>query len=824
MFRKPWLRMKLASRISELELRRTGRRYCSQDPKKPENNTEEAKEEAKDSGKAKEKEEGDDAKREFSAAKGKDGPKPPKGFEKWFPNPNNPGLPLAIEEFKKREAVMAKKKNAKKKQQKGSDQNDQTQVIFLTLGTALGLYAIYSWWSSRPHGTSIEWEKVKELVKEGHLVKVEIYDYAIAQLTTTENGEEEMKYYMTIGDTEVFEYRLECLQLEFNTSAQSHAIPVMYRTHDHGLLSLMWQCSLPLMVLYFFVYRFPKSQKALQSELFSKRDKKPKFEVQHNVSTKFKDVAGLKETKQEIMEVVDFLKFPDKYSRLGAKIPKGVLLTGPPGVGKTLLAKATAGESEVPFFSVAGSDFMEVFVGVGPARVRELFASAAKEAPCIVFIDEIDAIGRKRQTAGGGRHDSEQESALNSILVEMDGFNSKTGVVVLAGTNREDILDKALLRPGRFDRKITLDKPPLADRIEIFNLHLKPITLHANVSKNVTAKRLGALTPGFSGADIMNTCNEAALIAARGNENYVGMKSFEKAIEKILGGLEKTKKITLREKKMVAYHEAGHVVCGWHLKHVDPILKVSIVPRGGDKIGYAQHLPKDKYLTTQDELLESMVKLLGGMCAEEIIFGERSTGAADDMYRVTNMSKSQITRYGFSPEKVGHVSFPDGGSDLVIQNPYSKHTEKLIDEEVERIVTQVYETSMGILTKHKDQLDLVAEKLIEKEVLSAEDLTELLGERPFQSTELLKYLEAAAESRKEEGEAETSKASTTPDTKRNEKPEKKKAEKKKKKDPESKQDKGAQVKEVSASAKKGTPKKEAKKKTQKDGKNKKQNK
>ena len=513
--------------------------------------------------------------------------KVPKGFERWYPNQENPSLPVAVDEYKKRiasELELKKRKDKDREQQKES--NDVSHYIFISLGAGLIGYMIYSWWSSRPHGDPVDWNKIVELIKNNQLKRVVIYDQTIAQLSVlNDDGEEELMYYTTIGDSDVFEFKLESLQAECLAENPpghewQHAIPIVYRSHEHGLMSVVWQCSLPLIVFYIFAYRFPRAQKSLQSEMFSRKSngKKHNFEKETNVKTKFHDVAGLKETKQEIMEVVDFLKAPARYQRLGAKIPKGVLLTGPPGVGKTLLAKATAGESGVPFFSVAGSDFMEVFVGVGPARVRQLFASAAKEAPCIVFIDEIDAIGRKRQTSGKGSHDSEQESALNSILVEMDGFDSKTGVVVLAGTNRHDILDKALLRPGRFDRQIALDKPPLADRIEIFDLHLKPLTLHSNTKRHVIAERLAALTPGFSGADIMNTCNEAALMAARTDEKYVGSKSFEKAIEKIVGGLEKKgKKITKKEKQTIAYHEAGKVVCGWHLEFVDPILKVLLI-------------------------------------------------------------------------------------------------------------------------------------------------------------------------------------------------------------------------------------------------------
>ena len=564
------------------------------------------------------------------------------GFEDWYPNEKNPNIPNSVVERKKRaeEKKAASKKLAKKlgKLNKENSQKEGEHWAHRAIPPLalllFGLYALYSYWSSLPGGELITRDKLEELLKKKAVVRVEVQNLSRAQLVTNETGVEETKYYFAIGDPEVFEFKFEALQLELlsddlirraaavaaandpknagkvpdlkavtggsSDSLSMHSIPIVYRQNNHGVLMVMWECSIPLLLLYYLVFRVPSAQRSMMSEMRPEADKKFKFEKELNVNTTFKHVAGLRETKQEIMEVVDFLKSPEKYQRLGAKIPKGVLLTGPPGVGKTLLAKATAGESKVPFFSVSGSDFMEVYVGVGPARVRELFSAARLESPCIVFIDEIDAIGRKRQTGkGGGGHNSEQESTLNSILVEMDGFGSKSGVVVLAGTNRADILDKALLRPGRFDRQVQLDKPPLADRIEIFNLHLKPITLHSNVKKSKVAERLASLTPGFSGADIMNTCNEAALIAARSNHDYVSMSSFEDAIEKILGGLKKEKKISPKEKRMVAYHEAGHVIAGWHLKHTDPVLKVSIVPRGGDKLGYTQHLPKDKYLSTQ---------------------------------------------------------------------------------------------------------------------------------------------------------------------------------------------------------------------------------
>ena len=520
-----------------------------------------------------EKEEGKGAEKEEKEEEDK----PIPGFERWFASEANPNIPSAKQEHKRRLlAAKAAKRKGDKKRTPEEEQNERSEFqnkVFLSVGgVGLVVYLLYSVWSSRPEGEEIDYGRLVQLMKDGEIVRIEVHDITRAQfMTLNKDGKEESRYYMYIGKAGLFEYKIESLALE---NGREEAIPIVYRTHDHGVLGVIWQCSLPLILLYFLYFKVPRVQRSLMNEQRPGGSKKFKFEKETNVTTTFKQVAGLNETKQEIMEVVDFLKSPEKYNRLGAKIPKGVLLTGPPGVGKTLLAKATAGESGVPFFSVSGSDFMEVYVGVGPARVRDLFKEARKESPCIVFIDEIDAIGRKRKTGSGGQSNSEQESTLNSILVEMDGFSSRSGVVVLAGTNRADILDKALLRPGRFDRQVALDKPPLADRIEIFQLHLKPITVHPTVKKAKIAERLAALTPGFSGADIMNTCNEAALLAARDNASHVSMSAFEGAIEKIVGGLKKGKKISAKEKRMVAYHEAGHVVVGWQLKHADPVLKV----------------------------------------------------------------------------------------------------------------------------------------------------------------------------------------------------------------------------------------------------------
>lgn len=451
------------------------------------------------------------------------------------------------------------------------------------------------------------------------------------------------------------------------------------------------------------------------------------FDKNTKVNVTFKDVAGLDEAKVEVMEVVDFLKNPGKYTNLGGKIPKGVLLVGPPGTGKTLLAKAVAGEANVPFFSLSGSDFVEMFVGVGASRVRDLFKQAKEKAPCIIFIDEIDAIGRargKNMMSGGN---DERENTLNQLLTEMDGFATDSGVIILAATNRPDILDAALLRPGRFDRQISIDKPDLVGREQIFKVHLQKIKLAADVDP----KKLAAQTPGFAGAEIANVCNEAALIAARQNKNTVELQDFNDAIDRVIGGLEKKNKlISPEEKKIVAYHEAGHAVAGWFLEFADPLVKVSIVPRGVAALGYAQYLPKEQYLYRTEQLIDTMCMTLGGRAAEDVFFGKVSTGAQNDLERITKMAYSMITIYGMNP-KVGQVSFNDPTGEYGYQRPYSEKTAELIDQEARAMIDAAYERVKNLLTDKKEQVAILAEELLKKEILFQSDLEVLLGKRPF---------------------------------------------------------------------------------------------
>jgi len=476
------------------------------------------------------------------------------------------------------------------------------------------------------------------------------------------------------------------------------------------------------------------------------------FDAENKVKITFADVAGLEEAKEEIKEIVDFLKTPGKFTKLGGKIPKGALLVGPPGTGKTLLAKAVAGEAAVPFFSLSGSDFVEMFVGVGAARVRDLFKQAKEKAPCIVFIDEIDAIGRSRGRGQLPGANDERENTLNSLLVEMDGFATDSGVIILAATNRPDVLDSALLRPGRFDRQISIDKPDIVGREAIFKVHLKPIKLDPTVDP----KKLSAQTPGFAGAEIANVCNEAALIAARRDKKAVDMQDFQDAIDRVIGGLEKkTKIISPEEKRIVAYHEAGHAVAGWFLEHADPLVKVSIVPRGVAALGYAQYLPKEQFLYQTEQLMDEMCMAFGGRVAEDIVLGKISTGALSDLERITKLAYSMVTVYGMNKE-IGNISFYDSKqSEYSFNKPYSEATSERIDQEVKRIIDEVYLRTKNLLSKHRLHLEVIAKELLEKEILFQADLERLIGKRPFEKlTTYQQFTNGKTDAEKKEKENE----------------------------------------------------------------------
>jgi cell division protease FtsH len=536
------------------------------------------------------------------------------------------------------------------------------------------------------------------------------------------------QYYFEIGDVTTFEKNMDEAQKEFT---QNEKIPVEYaNTRETSNFLVNW---LPILLLigftFFMIRRMSGGGGGGGSQIFNiGKSRAQLFDKESNVNITFKDVAGLDEAKEEVMEIVDFLKNPKKYTVLGGKIPKGALLIGSPGTGKTLLAKAVAGEAGVPFFSLSGSDFVEMFVGVGASRVRDLFKQAKEKAPCIIFIDEIDAVGRARgKNAMQGSND-ERENTLNQLLTEMDGFGTNIGIIILAATNRPDILDSALLRPGRFDRQISIDKPDLKGRAAIFRVHLKPLKLAGDIDET----KLATQTAGFAGAEIMNVCNEAALIAARRNKEVVDVSDFQAAIDRVIGGLEKKNKvISDQEKQIVAYHEAGHAIAGWFLEHVDPLVKVSIVPRGVAALGYAQYLPKDQYLYTTEQMVNMMCMTLGGRVAEDIIFNRISTGAQNDLERITKMAYAMVTIYGMN-EKVGNLSFNDPNNEYGFTKPYSDKTAELIDQEVRNLVDMCYKKTKVLLNEKKELLEILAQELLKKEIIFQADLEVILGKRPYE--------------------------------------------------------------------------------------------
>ena len=575
------------------------------------------------------------------------------------------------------------------------------------------------------------------LVKRGLVESVIIYKSNVGnEVEVTLNSEamklEEMKkkfvkngkvakpphYRFTVSSDETFEKYLIANNIRYEALIKQ----------DYFGQILTFLIPIGLLILIWVVFMRRMGGGGAGAQIFNiGKSKASLYDKENKVSVTFNDVAGLEEAKEEVMEVVDFLKNPQKFTKLGGHIPKGVLLVGPPGTGKTLLAKAVAGEAKVPFFSLSGSDFVEMFVGVGAARVRDLFKQAKEKAPCIVFIDEIDAVGRSRGRNNITGGNDERENTLNQLLVEMDGFNSDTGVILMAATNRPDVLDPALLRAGRFDRQIGIDRPDIKGREEIFNVHIKSI----KIGEDVQTKKLASQTPGFVGADIMNVCNEAALIAARKNKEAVEMIDFQDAIDRVIGGLEKKNKIiSPEEKKIIAYHEAGHAVAGWFLENAHPLVKVSIVPRGLAALGYAQYLPKEQYLYTKEQLIDQMCMTLGGRAAEEIIFNRVSTGAQNDLERITNMAYAMVSLYGMN-EKVGNISFTDGNQEYNFNKPYSDQTANMIDEEVRILISEAFKRTKQLLLDHQDDLESIAQELLKKEVIFKDDLERLIGPRPF---------------------------------------------------------------------------------------------
>lgn len=534
-------------------------------------------------------------------------------------------------------------------------------------------------------------------------------------------------YKLKILSVESFSKDLEKAQKDF--LPQEIIYPEKDERTDWGS-QLSWILPLVLMIVIWIIIMRRMGGGGSGGQIFNiGKSRAQLFDKDTNVNITFNDVAGLEGAKIEIKEIVDFLKNPKKYTALGAKIPKGALLVGPPGTGKTLLAKAVAGEAKVPFFSLSGSDFVEMFVGVGASRVRDLFRQAKEKSPCIIFIDEIDAIGRARGRSVSQGANDERENTLNQLLTEMDGFGTNSGVIILAATNRADILDRALMRAGRFDRQIYVDMPDLNERKDIFKVHLKPLKLDITVDVDFLAKQ----TPGFSGADIANICNEAALIAARHGKESIGKQDFLDAVDRIIGGLEKKNKIiTKLEKKVIAYHEAGHAATSWLLEHAHPLIKVTIVPRGRS-LGAAWYLPEERQITTTEQLLDEMCATLGGRAAEEIIFGKISTGALSDLEKVTKQAYAMVTVYGLN-DKIGNLSYYDssGANEYGFTKPYSDKTAEVIDAEVSKMVEAAYERAKKILSDNKHLLTLLAEKLLEKEVIFKEDLENIFGKRRFE--------------------------------------------------------------------------------------------
>ena len=574
-------------------------------------------------------------------------------------------------------------------------------------------------------------ERVEVFIKADSLANPEYQD--VRPANATRFNEKNPQYYFTIASAENFDADLRDAQRSFDPNQIINAKNVSRTNWMVEILQYLLPIFIVVAIWIFLMRRMSGGVGGAGGQIFNfGKSKATLFDGDSRVNITFNDVAGLDEAKEEVLEVVDFLRNPKKYTALGGKIPKGALLIGPPGTGKTLLAKAVAGEAKVPFFSISGSDFVEMFVGVGASRVRDLFKQAREKAPCIIFIDEIDAIGRAR-----GRNmiqsNDERENTLNALLVEMDGFGSEKGVIIIAATNRPDVLDSALMRPGRFDRQISVDKPDLVGREAIFKVHLLPIIL----ADDVDVKRLAAQTPGFAGAEIANVCNEAALIAARRNKSAVEMQDFHDAIDRVIGGLEKKNKIiSPEEKEIIAYHEAGHAISGWFLEHAQPLLKVSIVPRGVAALGYAQYLPKEQYLYTTEQLIDEMCMTLGGRAAEDIIFNRISTGAQNDLSRVTKLAYAMVTTFGMN-SKVGNVSFYDPQQDYTFQKPYSEETSREIDEEVRGIIKRAYDRTKTLLNEKRHELETIAQQLLKKEILFKDDLERLIGHRPFEREPIL---------------------------------------------------------------------------------------
>jgi len=601
------------------------------------------------------------------------------------------------------------------------------------------LLAIQFYFISPGNPNRIEYSKFLNYVKKGYVEHVVIKNNQYIDGTFTKDAVEKGDVKVPKADNTIWQMDNSSTNRNFTTTMikgddirpilDKYNVAYDAKIEDNWFGGLMTWILPIVLIVAFWIFIFKRMNPG-QQVLNIGKNRAILYDKQTESKVTFKDVAGLEEAKEEVEEVVEFLKNPKKFTRLGGAIPKGVILVGPPGTGKTLLAKATAGEADVPFFSLSGSDFVEMFVGVGAARVRDLFKQAKEKAPCIIFIDEIDAIGRSRGRGQMMGSNDERENTLNQLLAEMDGFNTEKGVIIMAATNRPDVLDSALMRPGRFDRQILIDKPDLNGRVEVLEVHTKKLKL----SDDVDLKLLASQTPGFAGAELANLCNEAALLAARRNKDMVQMIDFQDAIERVIAGLEKKNKlISADERKIVAYHESGHAIVSWFLEHTDPVLKVSIVPRGLAALGYTLQTPlEDRFLMTREELNDKIAALLGGRVAEEIIFGKISTGAQNDLERVTSMAFSMVAVYGMS-EELGYVSYQDSKnpeSSFGFNKRYSEQTAKKIDDAVRTIIDTSRKRTKDMLIKYRDKLEVMAQALLEKEVLGAHDLLELLGERP----------------------------------------------------------------------------------------------
>ena len=568
-------------------------------------------------------------------------------------------------------------------------------------------------------------------------------------------------YRWNIGDVQVFEDQLKEAQKDVSPVDR---IPVKYETRENvwgDMLSWIFPIIIMIAIWMFIMRRMSGGGGGPGGQIFNiGKSRATLFDQNNNVSVTFKDVAGLEGAKEEIEEIVQFLKNPEKFTKLGGKIPKGALLVGPPGTGKTLLAKAVAGEAQVPFFSLSGSDFVEMFVGVGASRVRDLFKQAKEKSPAIIFIDEIDAVGRSRSSRNITGANDERENTLNQLLTEMDGFGTNTNVIVLAATNRADVLDRALMRAGRFDRQIYIDLPDLNERKKIFEVHLRPLKVSEKLDHDFLAKQ----TPGFSGADIANVCNEAALVAARKDKEAIERQDFLDAVDRIIGGLEKKNKIiTAEEKKTIAYHEAGHATASWMLEHAAPLVKVTIVPRGRS-LGAAWYLPEERQITTKEQLLDEMCAAMGGRAAEEVIFGKISTGALSDLEKVTRQARAMVTIYGLN-EKIGNITYYDsqGESEYSFQKPYSEKTAEVIDEEISKLVEGAYQRAIKILEENKDKLVKLADKLLEDEVIFKEDLEKIFGKQPWSKEEAALAEEVSSNGAETNGGQELKAASSETD-------------------------------------------------------------